>query len=178
MFIGNTFNESLTSNSKKTKWFLGWYRGVPVFKAPFALDGRPYSFGGIFLSDYYNTYLTSPKDIKNTLNHEWGHTRQLLLLGIGDYFNMIAIPSILDIGPGLYTNKPWEITADMFGGVIRSDHTKIAKQIEVAYLGAAEFLSNTIVKPMLFPIYSSAAALLDVIIPGLGTTLLTIIYTS
>ena len=49
MFIGNTFNESLTSNSKKTKWFLGWYRGVPVFKAPFALDGRPYSFlGGFF----------------------------------------------------------------------------------------------------------------------------------
>ena len=179
MFIGNTFNESLTSNSKKTKWFLGWYRGVPVFKAPFALDGRPYSFWGIFLAgEDYKKFMENPNIITETLNHEWGHTRQLLLLGIGDYFNMIAIPSILDLGPGLYYNKPWEITADMFGGVIRSDHTKIAKQIGVAYLGAAEFLSNTIVKPMLFPIYSSAAALLDGIIPGLGTTLLTIIYTS
>ena len=116
--------------------------------------------------------------ITETLNHEWGHTRQLLLLGIGDYFNMIAIPSILDLCPVLYYKMPWEITADMFGGVIRSAHTKIAKQIGIAYLGVAEFASNTIVKPMLFPIYSSAAALLDGIIPGLGTTLLTIIYTS
>ena len=71
---------------------------------------------------------------------------------------MIAISSILEIGPSFYTNKPWEITADMFGGVIRFDHAKIAKQIGVAYLGAA--------------------ALLDGIIPCLGTTLLTIIYTS
>ena len=119
----------------------------------------------------------------NLLPHEWGHTRQFRLLGIGDYFNMIAIPSVITnlisrTRPVDYYNMPWEITADMFGGVSRSNQTNFTRTLGISYLLSAELLSNTIVKPTLFPIYSSVAALLDGIIPGLGTTLLTIMYAS
>ena len=101
----------------------------------------------------------------------------------GDFFNMIALPSIITnlIGrkyPVDYYNMPWEITADMFGGVSRNQHTTTTKTIRIAYLISAEFLSNTIVKPMMFPAYTTAAALIDGIIPGLGTTLLGIMYSS
>ena len=119
----------------------------------------------------------------NLLPHEWGHTRQFRLLGIGDYFNMIAIPSVITnlisrTRPVDYYNMPWEITADMFGGVNRPEHTDAAKNIGVAYLASSEFVSNTFVKPMMLPVYTTATALLDGVIPGLGTTLLTIMYTS
>lgn len=96
---------------------------------------------------------------------------------------MIAIPSVITNlidrnNPVDYYNMPWEITADMFGGVSRSNQTDFTRALGVAYLLSAEFVSNAIVKPTLFPIYSSAAALLDGIIPGLGTILLTIMYSS
>lgn len=107
----------------------------------------------------------------------------MLLLGVGDFFNMIGLPSIItnlidrDYEVNYY-NMPWEITADMFGGVSRDVHTDTAKEIGVAYLSGAEFVSNKFVKPMMLPVYTTAAALLDGVIPGLGTTLLAIMYTS
>ena len=114
---------------------------------------------------------------------------QMMLLGVGDYFNMFALPSLFCAGMSLllednnffstnYYKFPWEITADMFGGVNRSVHTDTAKAIGEAYLKGAELLSNVVVKPMMLPVYTTAAALLDSVIPGLGTTLLSIMYTS
>ena len=154
---------------------------VPVFVIPNS-DLASFSFGFIFLEQ---------EDVGDdqVLNHEWGHTRQMLLLGIGDYFNMIALPSLICAGlsfslePGNffdanYYKFPWEITADMFGGVNRSEHTDTAKGLGIAYLATSEFVSNTFVKPMMLPVYTTAAALLDGVIPGLGTTLLAIMYTS
>ena len=73
---------------------------------------------------------------------------------------------------------PWEITADMFGGVSRDVHTDTAKGLGIAYLATSEFVSNTFVKPMMLPVYTTAAALLDGVVPGLGTTLLATMYTS
>lgn len=107
----------------------------------------------------------------------------MLLLGIGDYFNIIGLPSIItnlidrDYEVDYY-NMPWEITADMFGGVNRPEHIDTAKGLGIAYLATSEFVSNTFVKPMMLPVYTTAAALLDGVIPGLGTTLLAIMYTS
>ena len=108
---------------------------------------------------------------------------QMLLLGVGDFFNMIAVPSMITNLVARkykvnYYRMPWEITADMLGGVTRDAHTRTAKEIGVAYLAGAEFVSNTFVKPMMLPVYTTAAALLDGVIPGLGTTLLAKMYTS
>ena len=108
---------------------------------------------------------------------------QMLSLGVGDFFNMIAVPSMIT---NLVARKykvnyyriPWKITADMLGGVTRDAHTRTAKEIGVAYLAGAEFVSNIIVKPMMLLIYTTVATLIDGIIPGLGTTLLAIMYTS
>ena len=43
------------------------------------------------------------------------------------------------------------------------------------YYGA-EFLSNAVVKPMMLPLYSTASVILDGVVPGLGTTLLSLMY--
>ena len=164
---------SNTNQNNKRGWF-SFYKGVPTFY--FENDFiSSFSFGFIFINTKYEK--------ENTLDYEWGHTRQMLLLGVGDFFNMIGLPSIItnlidrDYEVDYY-NMPWEITADMFGEVTRDVHTDTAKNIGVAYLATSEFVSNTFVKPMMLPVYTTAAALLDGVIPGLGTTLLTIMYTS
>ena len=102
---------------------------------------------------------------------------------------MIALTSLICAGlsfslePGNffatnYYKFPWEITADMFGGVNRLEHTDTSKGLGIAYLATSEFVSNTFVKPMMLPVYTTAAALLDGVVPGFGTTLLAIMYTS
>ena len=175
-FANNFVKTETTSVDKGIKYgFQGFYRWVPMFVIPNS-DLTSFSFGFIFLEQ---------EDVGDdqVLNHEWGHTRQMLLLGIGDYFNMIAMPSMITnlIARKHYVNyncMPWEITADMFGGVNRPEHTDTAKGLGIAYLATSEFVSNTFVKPMMLPVYTTAAALLDGVIPGLGTTLLAIMYTS
>ena len=66
----------------------------------------------------------------------------------------------------------------MFGGVNRLEHTDTSKGLGIAYLATSEFVSNTFVKPMMLPVYTTAAALIDGIIPGLGTVSLITIYGS
>ena len=158
---------------QKNGW-IKFYKGVPVFY--FESDFlSSFSFGFIFMNK---------NDIEpNDFAHEWGHTRQLQLLGIGDYFNMIALPSLITnlidrkFKVDYYT-LPWEVTADMFGGVNREGTNQIHKNIGVSYLVGAEFLSNTVVKPLMLPLYTTAAAMLDGVIPGLGTTLLGVMYST
>ena len=125
-----------TTTDKEVKYgFQGFYKGVPVFVIPDSDLLSSFSFGAIFLEK-------NKVGDSDVLNHEWGHTRQLLLLGVGDFFNMIGLPSIItnlidrdyDVD---YFNKPWEITADMFGGVNRSQHSKETKALGVAYLACA-----------------------------------------
>ena len=111
----NPFNtdESVTLNSNK----VSFYKGVPVFKAPF-LD-RPGSFGVILL--------TRHSDI-DTLRHERGHNSQLMLMGIGTYAYTVAIPSSLKFGKwnraGNYYGAPWETMADILGGSQANLHSK------------------------------------------------------
>ena len=172
--------QTITTDKEVKYGFQGFYKGVPTFYFEHDLISS-FSFGFIFINTKYEK--------ENTLDHEWEHTRQLLLLGVGDFFNGIALHSMLCAGKTLllgdnnffrknYYKFPWEITADMFGGVTRDEHTDTAKALGIAYLASAELLSNTIVKPIMLPVYTTAAALLDGVIPGLGTTLLAIMYTS
>ena len=54
---------------------------------------------------------------KDEVRHEYGHTIQLQQLGVGKYLFCIGIQSVFNWGTGDYYDKPWEITADFYGGV-------------------------------------------------------------
>ena len=100
------------------------YKGVPVVR----INGnRSGSFGAIFLTRETNNR-TNPEDV---VRHEYGHTRQLQELGVVRYAIDIGIPSALEIGGGDYYSRPWEITADIYGGVQSRQHTN--KDIEAGF---------------------------------------------
>lgn len=45
-----------------------------------------------------------------------------------------GIPSMLDLGTGYYYNKPWERSADIFGGVSRQKHNISSSIQSLVYL--------------------------------------------
>ena len=96
--------------------YLSVYKQVLVIKLPMGYNGA--SFGVIFLGDN----ITS----KDTVRHEYGHTRQLKDMGLYLYIVDVAIPSVmgnlLDRSEKLpydYYGSYWESGADELGGVIR-----------------------------------------------------------
>ena len=56
-------------------------------------------------------------EARDEVRHEYGHTIQLKQLGVKKYLLCIGIPSVCNWGTGNYYDKPWEITADYYGGV-------------------------------------------------------------
>lgn len=107
------------------------YKGVPVVRIG---GNRSGSFGMIFLTQETNSR-SNPEDV---LRHEYGHTKQLQLLDIMKYAIDIGIPSALDLGDGDYYNKPWEITADIYGGVQSRYHTEEDIKAGFSYLGLSK----------------------------------------
>ena len=83
--------------------------------------GRSGSFGAIFL--------TKRSGVTN-LKHERGHNWQLMMMGIANYGLAVGVPSAAMLGPWAsqggdhYYRAPWEITADLLGGVSRKVHKK------------------------------------------------------
>ena len=69
-----------------------------------------------------------------TLNHEWGHNMQELLIGTPAYLVLVGLPSVIYCSSGDYLNyngavrdrmyysKIWERTADFLGGVNRNNY--------------------------------------------------------
>ncbi len=107
----NPFNSSEELASKSEK--VTWYKGVPVYR----VDGNSSSFCAIFLTKY--EFQGSSGHIwtqEETLRHEWGHSVQQLLYGPIMYLLRIGIPSAFIDNDD---NTPWEITADLIGGVNR-----------------------------------------------------------
>ncbi|MBQ7602143.1 MAG: RHS repeat-associated core domain-containing protein, partial [Lachnospiraceae bacterium] len=106
------------------------YKGAPVIR----IEGdRSFSFGAIFFTKESNNR-SNPEDV---VRHEYGHTIQLKLMDPISYLVNIGLPSSLDLGSGEYYDKPWEITADILGGVKSRKHSK-EKMIEgVVYLGGS-----------------------------------------
>ena len=103
------------------------YKGVYVFRTDL---GRSGSFGIIALSHQTETYTPT----KDTVRHEYGHTKQLKILGPTVYMGIIGIPSVLNLGDGDYYDKPWEVNADILGGVKTRTHSRNAIAKGFAYL--------------------------------------------
>ncbi len=106
----NPFNgdESAVIQSNK----VSFYKGVPIFRTD--LD-RPGSFCAIFLNPY---------STEATLKHEYGHNIQQMIMGPVKYGLMIGLPSWREWSNRPYYERPWEITADVFGGVTTRIHTQ------------------------------------------------------
>ena len=98
------------------KYNVAYYHGVLVVKTPFDAS---FFLGIIGLSVYQQD--------ENTLNHEYGHSKQLKEKGVRGYIFDVLIPSVtinlLDRQgklPYSYYGAPWEAEADALGGVIRT----------------------------------------------------------
>ncbi len=75
---------------------------------------RSGSYGALFITKETNNR-ANPEDI---VRHEYGHTKQLEQLGIVNYTLCIGAPSLFEWGSDSeYYRRPWEITADIYGGV-------------------------------------------------------------
>ena len=125
------FNES-EQKSLDSNYFSA-YKEVPVIRIS---GDRSGSFGLIFL-----THESSDRsDGEDVLRHEYGHTKQLQKLGVVKYAVGIFIPSALEVG-GDYNSRPWEVTADVFGGVQSRNHSQENINAGMAYLYSSKFVS-------------------------------------
>ena len=104
-----------------------FYKGVPVFRTN---GNRCGSFGAIFITKGTNL-IDNPEDM---IRHEYGHTVQMCQLGIRKYLTCIFIPSWQEWGSDAYYNKPWEVTADIYGGVVSRNPTPAIIAAGYSYL--------------------------------------------
>ena len=113
------------------------YKGVPVIRTN---GDRSGSFGAIFLTRETNNR-SNPEDV---LRHEYGHTKQLEQLGVVNYALCIGLPSWQQWGTGEYYSKPWEITADIYGGVQSRNHSQSNIDRGFAYLEGSKIIGALI----------------------------------
>ena len=109
------------------------YKGVPVIRTN---GDRSGSFGAIFLTRETNNR-SNPEDV---IRHEYGHTKQLEQLGVVNYALCIGLPSWQQWGTGEYYSKPWEITADIYGGVQSRNHSQRNIDRGFAYLEGSKII--------------------------------------
>ena len=129
-------NNQSEQKALKSNYVAG-YKGKLVIR----IDGnRSGSFGAIFLTRETNNR-DNPEDV---VRHEYGHTKQLQELGPIKYALAIGLPSALEMGGGDYYSRPWEITADIYGGVQSRYHTM--KDIEAGFL-YLEYYKNDVRPP-------------------------------
>lgn len=119
----NTSEEKVLNSNK-----VSFYKGVPIYKMNYNRSG---SFCAILL--YKNELDYGNFEAVSAVKHEWGHTIQQMILGPLTYFVMIGIPSFLELSNQPYYERPWEITADIFGGV-KENHPHNKKVRGGAYL--------------------------------------------
>lgn len=106
-----------------------FYRGILVIRTN---GNRSGSFGIICLTKETN----NRPDAEDVVRHEYGHTKQLHLLGPLNYLLCIGLPSFFEWGSDpSYYERPWEITADIFGGVTSRVHPSLKVQEGMEYLG-------------------------------------------
>ena len=91
--------------------YVSAYKGKLTFKTK---DNRSGSFGALFISEATNN-IANAEDV---VRHEYGHSKQMEELGVVNYTLCILVPSYLELGSDSeYYRRPWEITADIYGGV-------------------------------------------------------------
>lgn len=106
-------------------YFSGYF-GQLVFFGNWA-NRRSGSFGR--LMGLYGNDKSDPEIVK----HEHGHFVQYQQLGLIKYIFAIALPSIAN-DPRDYYSQPWEVTADIFGGVTSHYHSPGSEEAGMAYL--------------------------------------------
>lgn len=135
--IGSIFDEDIRNDMNSINWNIfntdempvlnsekvSFYKGVPVFKFNHNRSG---SFLAIFIS--------RQQESVDTLYHEFGHNIQQLVLGPIKYLLCIGLPSMFEWSNRYYYNRPWEITADIFGDVTLRKHTVSDTQRGYSYL--------------------------------------------
>ncbi len=94
----NPFNsdEVVAADSKK----FSFYKGVPIIRV--SGMGGSMSMGAIFLDK---------NEGWSTMKHEFGHNKQLMSMGLGNYLIQIGIPSLWKGR----TYAPWELSASILG---------------------------------------------------------------
>ena len=97
------------ANVTMKAFLISAYKGQLVIKMPSIRSG---SFGALMLLD------SNDKDIE-TIQHEAGHFVQYREMGVIKYYLGIGIPSFLNGKALNYYDQPWEVTADIYGGVAR-----------------------------------------------------------
>ena len=103
-----------------------FYKGVPVVKLPIGTDA--FSFGIMVLGDD----VENRRDAIETVQHEYGHAVHFQLAGVGSYAMNAFIPSVVGYWLGdenynaNYYSYVYEYTADVLGGVNRSDYSYAA----------------------------------------------------
>jgi RHS repeat-associated protein len=130
--VVNNTDEQKVLNAK----YVSWYKGKLVVKLP--IDENAASFEVLFIGDKVN-------NIK-TIQHEYGHTKQLDELGILKYSIYVAVPSVtcnlltragkLPYG---YYNSPWEYQADVYGGVNGRNYLPWANTVSEMYSTVTKF---------------------------------------
>ena len=108
---------SAVVNSSK----VSFYNGIPVFRVD-----RDRSMSYCFI-------LFSRSDNEVDLRHESGHNVQQLLLGTINYGLMIGLPSAFEWSERSYYDRPWEVTADIFGGAAGERHDHVQSDINRGY---------------------------------------------
>lgn len=87
------------------------------------------------ISILFITRKGKPALIKELIRHEYGHTEQLRQLGLLRYLLFIGIPSWKQWKKEVpYYERPWEITADLFGGVTTRNHAEDKLKEGIEYL--------------------------------------------
>jgi len=92
-----------------------FYKGHPVLRVP---GKRSASLWMLFIT-YETNKRRYPEDV---VRHEYGHTVQLKKLGYFRFGFCIGIPSRFMLGSRSYYDKPWEVLADVYGGVVSRQH--------------------------------------------------------
>ena len=106
--------------------YFSGYLGQLVFFGNWA-NRRSGSFGR--LMGLYGNDKNDPEIIK----HEHGHYLQYQQIGFLKYIFAIAIPSLLHDSANYYS-QPWEVTADLFGGVTGHYHSPGSEEAGLTYL--------------------------------------------
>ncbi len=96
------------------------FRGAPVLVSR-RLKDYAFSVGLIVLGQ--REYDRSVRGDTQTLQHEYGHVLQLLIMGLPVYLLCFAIPSFICYWSHKFDSRyytlPWEYTADRLGGAKR-----------------------------------------------------------
>ena len=112
-------------------YFAG-YKGQLLFFGDW-FNGRSGSFGRLLGLHDNNKNDPNLLRLEELLKHEHGHYEQYKLIGFVKYLLAIAIPSLLN-DPVDYYSQPWEVTADLLGGVVSHRHTAGSEEAGIRYL--------------------------------------------